>query len=183
MKNLNRVRIEQAFKAALAGIISLYAAQIIKLPQAYWAPISAFIVLHSDVKSTFRASLNRLAGTAIGALVGATFVYCFGSNLLWMGLAVLVTVLTCAALNMAESYRLGCVTVAIVMLIKSADSPWATAMHRFLEVALGIAVALAISTVFPMRKGEFRPVRRFPCPIEQNLLIKNFLSAAKRRNS
>jgi hypothetical protein len=41
------------------------------------------------------------------------------------------------------------------MLIKSASSPWATAMYRFLEVALGIAVALAISTVFPMRKGEF----------------------------
>ena len=155
MKHLSRIRVEQAFKAALAGVISLYAAQILNLPQAYWAPISAFIVLHSDVKSTLRASLNRLAGTAIGALIGAVFVYCVGNHPLWMGLAVLVTVLICAALNLKESYRLGCVTVAIIMLIKSATSPWATAMYRFLEVALGIAVALAISTVFPMRKGEF----------------------------
>ena len=155
MNHLSRIRVEQAFKAALAGVISLYAAQILSLPQAYWAPISAFIVLHSDVKSTLRASLNRLAGTAIGALIGAVFVYRVGSHPLWMGLAVLVTVLICAALNLKESYRLGCVTVAIIMLIKSATSPWTTAMYRFLEVALGIAVALAISTVFPMRKSEF----------------------------
>jgi uncharacterized membrane protein YgaE (UPF0421/DUF939 family) len=155
LKNITRFHVEQAFKAAVAGVIALYAAELLKLPQAYWAPISAFIVLHSDVKSTFQASLNRLAGTAIGAVLGAVFVYLLGSHILWMGLAVFITVVICAGLKLKESYRLACVTVAIVMLIKSAGSPWATAMYRFLEVALGIAVALAISTIFPKSQGEF----------------------------
>ena len=71
-------------------------------------------------------------------------------NQLWaFGVAATITVLCCAVLRLDRSYRLACVTVAIVMLIKSAGPPWKIALHRFLEVALGIVVALAISALPP----------------------------------
>jgi uncharacterized membrane protein YgaE (UPF0421/DUF939 family) len=41
------------------------------------------------------------------------------------------------------------VTVAIVMLIKNVDPPWQVAVYRFLEVGLGIVVALVVAALPP----------------------------------
>ena len=153
-EGFNVEKLEQALRIGVAGILSIYVAGLFRLPQGYWAAISAFVVLGSDVKTTFRASGERLIGTAIGALAGAVFTYFWGSHLLWFGVAATLTVLLCELLGLGQSYRLACVTVAIVMMINSNASPWLTALNRFLEVALGILIALILSAVPPGRIGE-----------------------------
>ena len=142
-------RFAQAIKVGVAGIVALSLAQLLRLPQAYWAAISAFVVMAPDVSKTVRASRDRLFGTAIGAILGAVFMLLWGNHLLCFGLTATAAVLLCAALGLDQSYRLACVTVAIIMLVKSADSPWMIALHRFIEVTLGILVALAISALPP----------------------------------
>jgi uncharacterized membrane protein YgaE (UPF0421/DUF939 family) len=157
-KNLTRPRLKFAIATGIAGIVSLYAARLLRLPQAFWAPISAFIVLQSNIAATLSAARNRLAGTAIGAVIGAVFVRYVGTHPLWTGLAAILTVLVCQALGLEDSFRLACVTVAIVMLIGSEHSPWVTASYRFLEVALGIVVAVAIAGILE-HKGKPRRSR------------------------
>jgi len=152
LKNWAKLRVDhlpRAIKIGVAGVAALYVANFLKLPQAYWAAISAFVVMGADVGATVRASWTRLIGTAIGAVAGAMFVQFWGNHLWSFGLAAIVTVLLCTLLNLEQSYRLACVTVAIVMLIHNAESPWRLALWRFLEVAVGIMVALAISALPP----------------------------------
>jgi uncharacterized membrane protein YgaE (UPF0421/DUF939 family) len=146
-RNFTRTSFEQAIATGAAGIVSLYAAKFLRLPQGYWAAISSFIVLQSNVAATLSAARGRLIGTAIGALIGAVFVRYVGTHPLWLGLAVILTVLLCHGLGLEDSYRLACVTVAIVMLISSAHSAWITAGYRFLEVSLGIVVAVVIAGI------------------------------------
>jgi uncharacterized membrane protein YccC len=67
-------RIAHAAKIGVAGVVSILAAKLFKLPQGYWAAISAFVVMGSDVGATVVASRDRLIGTAIGAALGAAFV-------------------------------------------------------------------------------------------------------------
>ncbi len=141
--------IAHAVKIGIAGVASIVATKLLKLPQGYWAAISAFVVMGSDVGATVAASRDQLIGTAIGAALGAAFVALWGVHLLWFGVAVAATVLVCESLGLGQSYRLACVTVAIVMLINTAGSPWKSATYRFLEVALGIVVALMISALPP----------------------------------
>jgi uncharacterized membrane protein YgaE (UPF0421/DUF939 family) len=154
-KNLTRPRLELAVATGIAGVVSLYAARLFQLPQAYWAAISSFIVLQSNIAGTLSAARNRLIGTAIGAVIGAVFVRYVGTHPLWMGLAVILTVLICQGFGLEDSYRLACVTVAIVMLIGSVHSAWVTAGYRFLEVALGIVVAVVIAGILE-HKGTLR---------------------------
>jgi uncharacterized membrane protein YgaE (UPF0421/DUF939 family) len=153
-ESFNVGKLAQALRIGGAGIISIYLAGLFRLPQGYWAAISAIVVLGSDVKTTVRASGERLIGTAIGALAGAVFAYFWGSHLLWFGVAATLTVLLCELFGLGQSYRLACVTVAIIMMINSNASPWLTALNRFLEVALGILIALILSAVPPERIGE-----------------------------
>jgi uncharacterized membrane protein YgaE (UPF0421/DUF939 family) len=140
-----------ALKMGIAGVASIYIATLLKLPQGYWAAFSAFVVLGSDMRTTLKAAADRLLGTAIGAFLGGVFAYFWGDHLLLFGLAIALTVLICEVLRLGPSYRLACVTVALVMLINKSGSPWTMALYRFLEVALGIVVGVIISAVPPRR--------------------------------
>jgi hypothetical protein len=193
---------KQAIKTAVAGLISLYLTTIFQLPQGYWAAITALIVMQSNVGATLNASRTRLAGTAVGAVVGGVFVGMFGMSALGFALAVTIAFFVCDLLHLAESQRLATVTVAIIMLIPHTSAAWVIALHRFTEVALGILVALAVSlTLWPnharrrvrleladilLKLGElYRAVmsnyRGQPSPSIEPL--KSGVSAAIRKNS
>jgi uncharacterized membrane protein YccC len=56
----------------------------------------------------------------------------------------------CAALRVERNaYRYASITLAIVMLVPRTTSEWIIAVHRFLEVSIGIAVGLALTAVWP----------------------------------
>jgi uncharacterized membrane protein YccC len=140
----------QAIKTAVAGLVSMYVARLFHLPEGYWAAISALIVMQSNVGATLSASRTRLAGTAVGAVVGGAFVALWGDSVPGFALAVAVAFFLCFVLRLPDSQRLATVTVAIIMLIGRPVSPWTVALHRFIEVSLGILIALVISlTLWP----------------------------------
>jgi uncharacterized membrane protein YccC len=146
---------KQAMKTAIAGVASVYVTRLFHLPEGYWASITALIVMQSNVGATLSASRTRLAGTAVGALVGGAFTALWGVNMLSFGLAVTVAFSLCSILRLPDSQRLATVTVAIIMLIGQPVFPWTVALHRFIEVSIGILIALVISlTLWPNRARE-----------------------------
>ena len=66
------------------------------------------------------------------------------------GAVIFALGLICAVLHLDQSaYRFAGVTLTIVMLVTRGQAPWIIAVHRFIEVSLGIAVALALTYVWP----------------------------------
>jgi hypothetical protein len=64
------------------------------------------------------------------------------------GISVFILGLLTSAPHLGRSaYRFAAITLAIVMLVPSTDSPRQIARHRFVEVCIGIGVALVL-TVF-----------------------------------
>jgi uncharacterized membrane protein YgaE (UPF0421/DUF939 family) len=47
------------------------------------------------------------------------------------------------------AYRFAAITLSIVLLIAHTRPPWIVALHRFVEVSLGIAVALLVTVLWP----------------------------------
>ena len=80
--------------------------------------------------------------------MGALLSIYFGPKLLVFGVGVLVMGLICAILRLANSDRMANITLAIVLLIVHNESPAMIAIHRFLEVSIGIVVALAVTAVW-----------------------------------
>ncbi len=58
------------------------------LPEVWWAPISALVVMQSDFGSSLVLYWHRLAGTALGAFVGALLAAHFGRSVIALGLGV-----------------------------------------------------------------------------------------------
>jgi uncharacterized membrane protein YccC len=151
-KKRAKEHLRQAIKTGIAGSVSLYLAELFRLHEGYWAVISAVIVMQSSIGAAISAAWSRMAGTAIGAFIGALFAALWGVNVPSFGLAVTITVLVCAFLGLLDSYRLAGATVAIVMLFGRADVTWIVALHRFLEVSLGVVVALLVTVfIWPSR--------------------------------
>jgi uncharacterized membrane protein YccC len=134
-----------AAKTACAAALCWAIARAVGLPDGYWGSISAVIVLQSNVGATVTASRDRLIGTVIGAIIG--FSYSLFGTLPWNYIFAIFTALViCGLLGLRASSRLAGVTITIVMLVHQQGPRWGLPLERVLEVALGIIVALVVST-------------------------------------
>jgi uncharacterized membrane protein YgaE (UPF0421/DUF939 family) len=141
-----------AARTAVAAVASYLVARLFRLPEAYWAPMSALIAMQSGLGAALPISVQYFVGTAIGAAVGAVTVAYFGGSVWAFGIAVFLIGLLCAVLRVERSaYRYASVTLVIVMLVTRSASVWLIAIHRFFEVSLGIVVGLLLSEFWPER--------------------------------
>jgi uncharacterized membrane protein YccC len=137
-------------RTAVTAVASLLVARLFRLPEAYWAPIATLVVAQSSLSAALIVSWQLLVGTALGAIVAAIVASLLGPSLLVFGACMFILGPACAiARSDRTAYRFGGVTLAVVLLIPRANPVWQTAVHRFAEVCIGIAVALILAVVWP----------------------------------
>jgi uncharacterized membrane protein YccC len=148
----NLPSITDAARTAVAATASVIIARLVQMPEAYWAAIATLVVMQSTLGATLTLSIARIVATAVGASIGALEAHFFGANLFGFALAILLTGLFSIWFRLEKTaYRYAGITLAIVVLIPRSASPWAIALHRFIEVSVGIVVALAFVALWPER--------------------------------
>jgi uncharacterized membrane protein YccC len=153
-EGLNRQSLEHAAKTAIAATIAVLVSHLLRLPEAYWAAVTTMVVMQSTLGASLSVSVLRLIGTALGALSGAILALYFGSNVYVFGAGVFVLGLLTAAAHLDRSaFRFSGITLAIVMLVVRANSPWIVAAHRFAEISIGIVVGLLLIVLWPERSA------------------------------
>jgi len=149
------VRVDQkemlhSIRTAVAAVASLLIARFCRLPDAYWAAITTLVVMQSTLGAAWSVSKQRFAGTALGAAMGALLTAYAAQNVAVFGAGIFVLGLICALLRIGRNaFRYAGITLAIVMLIARAEPAWMIAIHRFLEISVGIAVGLLATAVWP----------------------------------
>jgi uncharacterized membrane protein YccC len=142
-------------RTAVAVVVSLLVAHLVRLPDSYWAGITTLIVMQSTLGAAWTISKQRLIGTALGAAMGALLGAYFGENIAVLGAGVFILGVVCAWLHVERNaYRYAGITLAIVMLIAHTQPTWIIAIHRFLEISVGIAVGLAFTAVWPEPQSD-----------------------------
>jgi uncharacterized membrane protein YccC len=141
-------------RTAVAAVASLLVARVFGLPEAYWAPITTLVITQSSLGGALDVSRQRFVGTALGAAAGAIVASYFGTSVLAFALCVCILGPLCAmARSDRSAYRLAGVTVAIVLLVPRSGPASQIAFHRCAEVFIGIAVALALTVVWPEQES------------------------------
>ena len=134
---------------SVASIVSYLIARLFGLPEAYWAPMSTLIVMKLTLSAALPIAVQYIAGTAVGAAVGAVTGIYFHASVWTFGVAVILVGLVCVALRVERSaFRYASITLAIVMLVPRSASARSVALHRFFEVSIGIAVGLALFAIW-----------------------------------
>ena len=147
---LDREVLLRSARTAAATVVSLLLARgLLRLPEFYWAPISTIVILLSTI-DPLSLAWQRFVGTALGAVLGALIATFFTSNWVVYGLGIFVCGILCGLLRLGSAYRFAAITLSIVLLIAHTAPPWTVALHRFIEVSLGIAVALVVTVAWKL---------------------------------
>ena len=151
-----RAEIRHGLRIAIAGMLSYAAAELLGLPQGYWAVFTAVLVVQGSVGGSWKAAIDRLVGTLLGAVYGAAIAALVPhDDAVTLGVALALS-LTPLALLAAfyPSYRVAPITAVILLLgsTASAEGPFLAAGLRTVEVSLGGFVGMAVSLfVLPAR--------------------------------
>jgi uncharacterized membrane protein YccC len=134
---------------AIAVVASYMIARLFRLPEAYWAPMSTLIVMQVTLSAALPIAVQYVAGTAVGAAVGAV-TDAYRPESVWaFAVAVIFVGLLCVVLRVERSaFRYASITLVIVMLVPRSTNARLVALHRFFEVSIGIAVGLALFAIW-----------------------------------
>jgi uncharacterized membrane protein YccC len=152
-----RAQLRFCVRMTLAGLVTFALAQMLALPlHGLWAVLTAIVVTQASAGGSMRATAEYMIGTLGGAVYAAIIGLLIPhttpisqAGVLILAVAPLAFV---AALN--PSFRVAPFSAVLVLLISGqlGEGPIGSALTRFAEVALGGAVAVAVSlVVFPER--------------------------------
>jgi uncharacterized membrane protein YccC len=152
-----RPQLRFCVRMTLAGLVTFALAQKLALPlHGLWAVLTAIVVTQASAGGSMRATAEYVIGTLGGAVYAAAIGVFIPHTTVLAQAGVLVLAVAplafVAALN--PSFRVAPFSAVLVLLVAGqlGEGPITSALTRFGEVALGGAVAVAVSLlVFPER--------------------------------
>jgi len=155
----HRVELGLCLRVAISAVLTLVAAQILHLAIPLWAVLTAVILTQLSVGRSVKASTDYFIAT-IGAAIFAGLIGTLVPQANEISLlAALAIAVAPAALLAALNPRFSAApfTVVLVLLAPTIThaAPFASALERVMEVAVGGAIGLLVSIlVFPARAQD-----------------------------
>ena len=144
---------QMSARAAVAAASSFAIAQWLQLQFPIYAMISAVVVTDLKASETWKLGGPRLVGTLVGAIVGALTCAFLRPNAWEAGVAIFAAMFLSHLLRLRNSAKVAGYVCGIVLLAFG-DHPWDYALHRTIETALGIAMAMLVSLVPKMLPAD-----------------------------
>jgi uncharacterized membrane protein YccC len=158
-----RVELGFSFRVTVAALLTLILAQMLHLPLAIWAVMTAVIVTQTSVGRSVKVTMDYLAGTLGGALYAGAVAALVPARTEIELLGALAIAVAPAAMvaTIYPRFSVAPLTAVMVLLAPTITSlsPLESAFLRMIEVAVGGIVALLVSfLVMPAQGGAL--VRR-----------------------
>lgn len=157
-----KVAIKTGIAAALAWALGMGFSGLMDRPDrlvsGLWCTLSAIVVLQAHLGGTYNSAWLRFLGVLVGSILGSFCTMLLGSDPVSLGISITGTILVCSLLNLHDSIRIACLSVAVVMILwglQSTLSPWVFAFYRTLDSCLGIAIAVLVAhAIWPTQATE-----------------------------
>jgi uncharacterized membrane protein YgaE (UPF0421/DUF939 family) len=138
--------LQLSVRAALAAGLAVGLSWPFDFPYPIYALIASVLVTDLSPVRTRQLALRRLAGTILGAVVGATLGGFLPSRPWAVALGVLVAIFLAQLFRREIDFKLAGYTCGIVVL-GYGQQPWMYALYRAIETTVGIGAAVAVSFV------------------------------------
>jgi uncharacterized membrane protein YccC len=145
-----------ALRMTVASVLSLLLSQLMHLPMPLWAMLTAVLLTQMSFGRSLKAAVDYMLGTLFGAVYGAAVVGLIPheSELALAGVLVLIVgpLALLGAINPRFTTSTFTGVMVLMLPVMMHTSPVESAFFRAIEVAVGGAVAVAVSfVVLPTR--------------------------------
>jgi uncharacterized membrane protein YccC len=159
---LDSAVLRHAVRAALLVGGSDLVVRVAGYERGYWVPLTALVVLRPDFSTTFQRAAMRVAGTIIGLLLATLLLYWAVPQGEWYYIALVGAFLFAMRLAGPANLLLTGMAVSalvVVLLELSGVSTRATLVDRTVSTAIGGALAIVATLLFPFWERDILPVR------------------------
>jgi uncharacterized membrane protein YccC len=158
------LRVRYGIKMGLAGVLSLFLTQVLRLPHDNWAILTVLVMMSGQyVGSIAVKAILRVVGTIGGAIIGVWLVGDYTSApIIFLPLFFLVLAITSykyGQFGVRQTpyayYLLGLTTLSVVTNgISTPDLAWQVGIDRSEEILVGSTVALLVSSILWPRSAR-----------------------------
>lgn len=149
-----RIALKTGLAAGLSLFVGLSLSSVLNRPDTLisglWCVLSSIVVSQTHLGETYKAAWLRFLGIFIGSILGGILTIYLGSDPISLGFGIFFTVIICSILNIKDSFRIACMSVAVVMLFwefKHSVNPWVFSFYRFIDSCIGIITTLVVAYV------------------------------------
>jgi len=154
MSNLNiiTVTLQNIIIVCAAFLCGFYFTSLFHEPTSFvgglWAVMSGIIVLEGTARDSLRSAKTRIIGTLIGAIISGIYLYFFDFSIVGYAICVGVGILICHIFKIKHAVKLTGITISVILIVTAVEKelhPMMNAGLRFVESAIGTAVALLVA--------------------------------------
>jgi uncharacterized membrane protein YccC len=151
-----KAQLRLALRMTAAALLSLLLSQALHLPMPLWAILTAVLLTQMSFGRSLKATIDYVLGTLFGAVYGAVFVELIPhtNEIAVAGLLVLIVAPLALLGSIYPRFAASTFTGVMVLMLPGMmhTGPVESAFFRAIEVAVGGAVAVAVSfLVLPTR--------------------------------
>lgn len=130
--------------------LSVLVSKAFKLEYPFFTVIAAIFSMENSIANSYKAGINRLLGTLVGAFVGVIFVSIQPGNAFYMGIGTLLLIFICNIFKWNKAVPIAGVVFAAIMLSLNNKNPLYYSFGRVVDTFVGIVIAVAVNyIVFP----------------------------------
>lgn len=167
----------RTIKTALAVSICVLISSLFNVTTAFYACIGAIISMESTVVYSYRAGVNRILGTVLGAFIGLIFSYIRPGDAILSGLGIVIVITLCNLFKWKKSIVIASTVFCIIMTNLQGRNPLAYSVYRTLDTLLGIVIAVIVNfAIFPPKVHE-NIYEKYK--ILKDICINEFVNAVK----
>lgn len=129
-------------------------------PNSLFASIAAVICVQSTIENSLKIGLNRLIGTLLGGVLSLMLLYIINEFHLQKFLPIIVAlgvsliIYICNIIKKPSACSISSITLMAILITQSFNDPLMYAIHRTVETAFGVTVAILINKYIHPPKGK-----------------------------
>ena len=139
----------------MSCVVAYSVSWALSLPEAFWAVMSALIIMRPRTGTTLGEGWNRFKGALTGTLFGLFGVWMHSLGLVTSVTTLVVTAVLAFVAGLAPALRAAPITALIILSSGGipGHGPWQVAGLRIAEIAIGIAAGLLVSWLTPSARS------------------------------
>lgn len=135
----------RTIKTALAVSLAIFISQLLNLKSPLFVGIAAIISMKSSVSESLTAGKSRMLGTIFGAMVAIVFSYIAPTNVLSIGIGIIIIIYVCNLLGWTNAIQLSSMVFLVIVLNYDEGSRLNYAIYRAADTLIGLIIGTLIN--------------------------------------
>lgn len=141
-------------KTAISVLLSIMALRQLEM-DPFFACIAAVVTMQTTVDVSFKAGVERMVGTLVGAGIAIIFSLIAPNNILLIGLGIVIIIYMSNLIHQQNAASLACIVFLAIMINLTDQTAMQHAYNRIIETLIGIVIAVIVNSVFfPFKEPE-----------------------------